>query len=360
MIAGTSEAVPTVSVFGDRFIPSDCYVEALVERLPRDSAEIRTAEWSATKAEQHEVQQIMEVRGADAVCPPPELLHATAGADVLCLHYAPVNRAVLDAAPSLRLVAVARAGLENIDLALATARGIGVVPAPGRNAAGVAELQLGLMLAEARDIARADASVKLGAWRKDFPGRKLEISGQTIGVVGFGHVGRSFARRLRGFDCRILAYDPYAADADLAAHHVQRAGALEDIFSEGDFVVIQARHTPETDRLITAKHFALMKPHAYFINAARSRVVDCHALYAALASGRIAGAGLDVFDEEPLPAGSHWRQLDNVTITTHFGSDTEGTNRVSAALVSSAVEEYLRDGKVTGAVNAGELNWNHR
>src|SRR5690606_18657239 len=116
--------------------------------------------------------------------------------------FAPVSTAVLEAAPSLRLVAVARAGLENVDLEAAAARGVEVKPAAGRNASAVAELALGLMLSEARDIARADASVKNGGWRKDFGGPGREVGGSTVGLVGFGHVGRALAGRLSGFDVR--------------------------------------------------------------------------------------------------------------------------------------------------------------
>src|SRR5262249_21059557 len=160
--------------------------------------------------------------------------------------------------------------------------------------------QIGLMLAEARDIARAHASVVAGGWRKDFPGTRIELTGRTVGMVGFGHVGMQFARRLAGFGCHLLAYDPYVRDDMLGAHGVTRVSTLDDVCRASDFVVVQARHSAETDRFIGAEQFALMKPHAYFINVSRSRVVDTGALYAALASGQIGGAGLDVYDVEPL------------------------------------------------------------
>ena len=349
----------SVLVIGDRFIPASSYVDAFAERLSdiEGDVDVRTVDWQAEKAEQHTLQQLMEVEGANAVPPPPEVLAAIQDADVVCMHFAPIGRAMLEAAPALRLVAVARAGLENVDVPTATGRGVGVVPVQGRNAGAVAELAIGLMLAEARNIARADASVKSGGWRKDFPGSRVEIAGRTIGMIGFGHVGRTLVRRLRGFECRPLVFDPYADAEDLARHGVRRADTLDEVFAEGDFIVVQARHTPETDRFITAKHFALMKPSAYFINVARSRLVDYNALYAALAAERIAGAGLDVFDEEPLTEDSPWRRLDNVTITTHFGGDTEDTNSTSAGLVADAVAGFLRTGKAPGAINATELGW---
>jgi D-3-phosphoglycerate dehydrogenase len=344
-------------VIGDGFVPASAYVSALRDRLGPAFGPIRTVELAGDKRAQHERQQVMETRGPNAVDTPDELVAAVADAEAVCLHFAPVGEKLLALAGSLRLVAVARTGLENVDVAAATARGVAVVPVFGRNAGGVAELQLGLMLAEARNIARADASVRAGGWRKDFPGARVEIGGRTVGMVGFGHVGAQFSRRLAGFGCRLLAYDPYAGDDVLAANGVHRVSTLDDIFVESDFVVIQARLTPETERFVGARQFALMKPTAYFVNVARSRVVDTAALLATLTAGRIAGAGLDVFDEEPLPGASPWRALDNVTLTTHFGGDTEETNTTSAALVADAVAEYASTGRVRTAVNAGALGW---
>ena len=346
-----------VLAVGDRFIPATAYVEALSARLDGAVASVRSVEWSGSKAEQHAAQQRMEVAGPGPEPTPPELVEAAAGAEAFCLHFAPVGAELLAAAESLRLVAVARTGLENVDVSAATARGVAVVPVFGRNASAVAELQLGLMLSEARNIARADASVKAGGWRKEFPGRRIEVAERTVGMVGFGHVGRQFATKLAGFGCRLLSYDPYTADETLAAAGVTRAATLDEIFAESDFVVVQARHTPETERFIGRQQFALMKPDAYFVNVARSRVVDTAALYEALAEGRIAGAGLDVFDDEPLPGDSPWRALDNVTITTHFGGDTVDTNRISAALVADAVAEFVRTGRCADAVNAAALGW---
>jgi D-3-phosphoglycerate dehydrogenase / 2-oxoglutarate reductase len=345
-------------LIGDRFIPAVAYRQAL-EQAGAAAAGVQAepVDWAGEKAEQHSAQQRMEVHGAGAVPTPPELLAVVPGMQAICLHFAPVGAELLAAATELKLVAVARAGLENVDLEAATAKGIAVVPALGRNAGAVAELQLGLMLAEARNIARADASIKAGGWRKDFPGARIELADSTVGMVGFGHVGRVFAGRISGFGSRLIGYDPYAADQVLAEYGVQRADDVDQVFALSDFVVVQARHTPQTDRFVGAAQFKLMRPGAYFINVSRSRVVDTGALLEVLRDGRISGAGLDVFDDEPLPPDSPWRSLDNVTLTTHFGGDTESTNRTSARLVAAAVLEYARTGRVAHAVNATELGW---
>jgi D-3-phosphoglycerate dehydrogenase len=348
-----SDAVDVLAV-GDGFIGAERFAGAL-GAVP--GIAVRTVAWGGDKAEQHEQQQVMERRGPNAVPVPAELVAAVPGAAVLAVHFAPVGSELLAAAEGLKLVAVARAGLENVDLEAASRRGIGVVGVRGRNAGAVAELQLGLMLAESRNIARADASVKASGWRKDFPGARIEIAGRTVGTIGLGHVGMQFARRLRGFGARQLGYDPYVGDDRFAEYGVTRAATLDEVFAESDFVVVQARHTPETDRFIGAAQFALMRPGAYFVNVARSRLVDTDALYAAVSSGAIAGAGLDVHDDEPLAPDDRFRHLDNVTLTTHFGGDTEETNHRSTTLVADAVAEYVSTGRVTGAANAAELGW---
>ncbi len=342
-------------VIGDHFIPGSAYVEALRSAgIAPDG--IRTVDWSGGKGDQHAAQQRMERAGPAAVPVPDEIVAAVGDAEALALHFAPVPTAVLDAGSSLRAVVVARTGLENVDVEAATARGVAVVPIFGRNASGVAELAIGMMVCEGRDIARADSSVKAGGWRKDFGGPGREIGGSTVGLVGFGHVGRELARRLSGFDVELLVHDPYVS-ADLLVEFGAVQADLDTVFRESDYVHVLARLTPETERFVTAEHFALMKPTAYFVNTSRSRLVDYDALYDALVRGQIAGAGLDVFDAEPLPPDSPWRTLDNVTITTHFGGETTTTNARSARLVAEAVAELERTGRIAAAVNARSLGW---
>jgi D-3-phosphoglycerate dehydrogenase len=341
-------------VIGDHFIPAQSYVDAFADL---DAAgPIRTVDWAGAKGEQHAAQQAMEREGPGAVQVAREIAEAVGDAEALALHFAPISAQVLDAGRELRAVVVARTGLENVDLAAATERGIAVVPVFGRNASAVAELAIGLMLSEARDISRADRSVKDGGWRKDFGGPGNELGGSTVGLVGFGHVGRELAKRLRGFEVDLLVSDPYVVDAALEEHDAKRVD-LDTVFRESDFVHVLARLTPETERFITAKHFALMKPSAYFVNTSRSRLVDYDALYDVLANGRIAGAGLDVFDSEPIAPDNPFRTLDNVTITTHFGGDTVTTNLRSARLVAEAIVELERTGRITTAANADALGW---
>ncbi len=346
-----------VVALGDGFIPAQAYAEAIGNLPDPDRFNVETVEWSRSKVEQHNLQQRMEANGANAVALPDGFRDALASAEVVCGHFAPFNRDAIASAPNLRLIALARMGLENVDLEEATRRRILVAGAPGRNTGAVAELEIGLMLSESRNIARADRSVRSGGWQKEFSGPLLEIADSVVGMIGVGHVGRDLSQRLRGFGSRLLAYDPYVSEEIFVELGIERAVAIERVFSESDFVVIQARHTPETERFIDARLIGMMKTGAYFINVSRSRLGDYDALYDALASGAIAGAGLDVFDEEPLPESDRWRSLENTTLTTHFGGDTLSTNRRSCEIVASAIDEFDRTGRLPWAVNAMELGW---
>lgn len=338
---------------GDHFIRAEHYVTALDEI---GLGPVRTVAWGGSKGEQHELQQQTEWYGVDAVPVPSEIVAAVGTAEVLALHFAPVPAAVLDAGERLRAVVVARAGLENVDIAAATDRGIAVSGVSGRNASAVAEVALGMMLSESRGIARSDALIRSGGWRGPLDPPGTEVRGSTVGLVGFGQVGRHLATRLRGFEVRLLVSDPYA-DAATSGEYGGEQVPLETAFAESDYVVVAARLTPETERFIGAKQLAAMKPTAFFFNVARSRLVDYDALYEVLAEHRIAGAGLDVFDQEPLAVDSPWRSLDNVTLTPHYGGDTRQTNATSARLVARAIAELDRTGRIAGAVNAGALGW---
>jgi len=333
-----------VLVIGDKFIPASTYVEQWEKKVQTEpvlnDVELIPLEWNLDKADQHRLQQVMEWDGANAVQPPPEILEAVSDVDAIVMHFAPVGKAVIEAAPKLALIAVARAGLENVDQEAAQARGIAVTGVAGRNAAAVAELAIGLMLSECRNISRADQSIKSGGWRKTFEPPMIELGESTIGIVGWGQVARHLGHKLQGLAGRLIVHDPYANPED-----IRSAGGevveFDEVFQHSDFVHVMARLTPETERFIGQAQFQMMKPTAYFINTARSRLVDYDALYSALATRQIAGAGLDVFDDEPLADDSPWRALDNVTMTTHYGGDTTGTNKTSARLVLEEIAQFL-------------------
>lgn len=342
-------------VVGDRFIPCEAFQAAIERELGGGFGPLRAVGWAAAPDEQHGLQQLMEVDGPEAVPTPPEIVAAARDAELIAVHFAPVPAAVLEAAPKLVAVVVARAGVENVNVAEASRRGVAVANVLGRNAAAVAEHTLALLLAEVRDVARADAGIKAGGWPKEFPGPAWELAGRTVGMVGFGHVGRQLARRLAGFGVRLLVFDPYVDGDTIDAHGGEKVADLDRVFREGDAVTLHARLTAETRRFIGREQFALMKPAAYFVNTARSRMVDHDALYEALARRRIAGAALDVHDDEPLPPDSPWRRLDNLTLTAHVAGATEEAREKSVRLVAEAVRELAETGRTATVVNAAAL-----
>lgn len=230
-----------------------------------------------------------------------------------------IDRAALEAADVLKVIARYGVGVDRIDLEAARARGIVVTNTPSANAVSVAELTIGLMIALARSIPMADAATKAGQWPR-FTGVALE--GKTVGLIGFGSIGRQTARRLRGFDCRILIHDP-ALDPEAARSHQVEWATLEDVVAQADFLSLHLPLTPSTRCMVNADFLARMKSGAFLINTARGELIDDEALVAALNSGRLRGAALDVFSSEPPDPHHPLLKLPNVIVTPHAGAHTD-------------------------------------
>jgi len=338
------------------FLSSERFREAIEKEIGKDFGPIREVSWAGEKAEdQHHLQQIMEQDGPEAVPTPEEIVQAVGDAEVVAVHFAPIPEAVLAAEPNLKVVVVARAGFENVNVEVASERGIAVVHLVGRNAPAVAEQAIALMLAETRDLARVDRGIRAGQWPKEFPQVPYDLYGCTVGLIGFGQVARQLAPRLSGFDVTLLVYDPYVDAETIESYGGQKVDDIERIFRESDFVNLHARLTDETRHFIGREHFDLMKPSAYFINNARSRMVRYDDLYEVLKEGRIAGAALDVHDDEPLGEENPWVGLENVTLTPHIAGTTTSTWENSVTMVAEAIKEYAETGRATNTVNAESL-----
>ena len=341
---------------GDLFLSSERFKEAIEKEMGGDSVAIREVSWAGKKAEdQHHLQQIMEQDGPEAVPTPEEIIEAVGDAEVIAVHFAPIPEAVLEAGPNLQAVVVARAGYENVNVEVASDRGIAVVNLVGRNASAVAEQAIALMLAETRDIARVDRGIRAGKWPKEFPQTPYDLYGCTVGLIGFGQVARQLAPRLTGFNVKLLVYDPYVDEETISSYGGEKVDDVDFIFRESDFVNLHARLTDETRHFIGREHFEMMKPSAYFINNARSRMVRYDDLYEVLKEGRIAGAALDVHDDEPLGEGNPWVELENVTLTPHIAGTTTSTWENSVRMVAEAVKEIAETGRATNTVNAESL-----
>jgi phosphoglycerate dehydrogenase-like enzyme len=250
------------------------------------------------------------------------------------------TRELLHALVDLRVIAQTGNHAYHIDLAAAAERGIVVAKATGGFSTGAAELAIGLAMALMRSIPASDRAMKDGGWPRPLT---AVLHGKTLGIVGFGHVGRHVARIGAALEMRVVAWGPRLTAEAAAAAGVERL-ELDDLLRAADVVSIHATLAPESRGLLDARRLALMKPTAYLINTARGPIVDEQALVAALAAGRIAGAGLDVFDQEPLPAGHPLTALPNVVLTPHLGWPTDEAYARFADAAADALLAFL-DGR---------------
>ena len=250
------------------------------------------------------------------------------------------TRALLEQLPDLRIIAQTGNHVYHIDLAAAEERKVIIAKATGGFCTSAAELAIGLMIAVMRQIPALDREVKLGSWPTPMT---HVLRGKTLGIVGLGHVGRYVAKIAKAFEMNVLAWGPRLTQ-EAAALAGTESRALDDLLSSSDIVSVHATLSPESRGLIDARRLGLMKPTAYLINTARGPIVDGPALCAALANGRIAGAGLDVFDAEPLPPAHPLTKLPNVVLTPHIGWPTDEMYRQFADAAADALLAYL-DGK---------------
>jgi D-3-phosphoglycerate dehydrogenase len=268
-----------------------------------------------------------------------------------------VTPELMAAAPKLRLVARAGIGTDNIDLEEATRRGIPVLTAPGANSNSAAEHALALMLAMARRIPGAHASVADGKWeRKAFEG--TELRGKTLGILGLGRIGTMVARLAQAFGMTVVALDPY-----VLASHALSLGVellpLDAVLGRADFLTLHLALTDDTRHLLNAERLRMMKKGAFIVNTARGALIDDVALVRALEDGHIGGAALDVFEPEPLPADSPLRRAPNVLLTPHLGASTREAQTRVAIEIAEAVRDALLKGDLRSAVNLTGLDAGH-
>jgi len=268
---------------------------------------------------------LAEVRDADAL---------------LCLGDDNIDRAIIEAGRRLRVISTASAGIDHIDLDAAQQHGIIVCNTPGAADAAVADLTMALVLACARHIIDGDLFVRAREWRYWYPDLLLgeDLRGSTLGIVGLGLIGLQVAHRAAGFSMRVIYTDIRRDPAAEESLRVQ-FGALHDLLREADFVSLHVPLSPATHDLIGARELRLMKPTAYLINTARGQLVEHDALVQALRDGWIAGAGLDVFQEEPLPEDDPLLRLPNVILTPHIGANT---GRSMQAMFQMAAEQIIQ------------------
>jgi D-3-phosphoglycerate dehydrogenase len=276
-----------------------------------------------------------------------------ADADALIVRSAvQADAALLAHAPKLRIIGRAGVGVDNIDAAEATRRGIVVMNTPGANAVAVAELTLGLMISMARSIPRANATMHAAKWdKKSLQGS--ELRGKTLGIVGCGRIGLEVARRARAFGMTILGYDPFIAPVIARENNITLV-PIDEIFAESDFLSLHVGLTPQTEGLINKHSIAIMKKGIRIINCARGELIVDEALAEAIQSGHVAGAALDVFRQEPLKESPYFA-LDNVLLSPHIAGSTDEAQEAIGIQLANQVRDYLKLGVVQNAVNVASL-----
>ena len=276
-----------------------------------------------------------------------ELKNVVKGYDGLVLGNEKLDREVLLEADKLKIVARHGIGVDNIDLDAATEKGVVVTYTPGANSDSVAEYAVALMLNLMRRINKAHEETSKGGWRR-FLG--FELTGKTVGIIGFGRIGRKVARKLSGFDVKILVYDPYVDREDVERHGAKPVG-LEDLLRASDVVTLHVKLTGETKHLINGERLKLMRRGAFLINTSRGAVVDEEALYEALKDGKLGGAALDVFEQEPVNPDNPLLTLDNVIVSPHMANFTVEALRRMDMMNARDLELFFKGERPINVVN---------
>lgn len=282
-----------------------------------------------------------------------DIMTAVRDADALVVRSATdVNAKLIDAAQRLRVIGRAGVGVDNVDTDAATRKGIVVMNTPGANAIAVAEHTLGLMLSLARFIPRADQTTRAGKWeKKSLQG--TELRGKTLGIVGLGRVGVEVARRAKAFGMKVLAYDPFVSQQLARELEIELTG-LDPLYAASDYISLHVGLTPQTASMINPAAIAKMKKGVRLVNCARGELIDDAALVAALNSGQVAGAALDVFTQEP-PKESPLLTAANVIATPHIAGSTNEAQELVGVQIAMQVKEYLKRSVIQNAVNVPSL-----
>ena len=297
-----------------------------------------------------------------------EMVELTKDADMIITTYDEITRKVIESAPNLKLIACTRATPVNVDIAAAKERNIPVLYTPGRNSDCTAEMTIGLMLSVARNIPQAYRALKQGKYTSDPDARNVaheglrpdvmwditvdapysvfkgtQLKGKTLGILGYGSIGKRVGRICRAIGMELLIFDPYVGEIDVEDFGVRKADTLEELMRESDFITCHMKVTPETTGIVSREMISLMKPTAYFINASRGAVLDEEAMIEALREKRIRGAAFDVYATEPIHVNHPYiTELDNVVITPHIAGATDSVLVNHTRMIVSDIRRFVR------------------
>ena len=330
---------------GDAYITDEMMYNGVKPYLSEDDSIEVFFFGDRDKTVMRDVAKSIENGNREAFAIPEELSEAVKDAELLIVHLCPVTRSLIEAARQLKAIMSCRGGLENIDVPAATEHKVIVSNNPAHNANAVAEYTIGLILSETRNISRSNMALRMGTWRTVYPNTATsikEMTDMTVGIVGYGSIGRLVAYKLSVFGCRILVADPFVTSCK---EDYVTLVTMDELLAQSDIVTLHAR---SNGAIMTDREFGLMKQNSYIINTARSYLVDSEAFQRAMDSGRLLGAAFDVFETEPV-IPEFYRKYDNITITCHCGGLTINSYR-DAPIYS--IKNYLnyRD-------NNGELGF---
>lgn len=337
---------------GDGHVRSQLLSEALQRELAGGEVEVATLDLPWPEQPSREIAEVKEASGDE-----DELIPALEGVEVLVTQLAPVTEQVFASADELRLVVCTRGGPVNVNVAAASSRDIPVCYTPGRNAPAAAEFALGLMLAAIKRIPAAHASLSRGDWRGEFYSYEengMELEGATIGLVGFGSIGRRITSVLRAFGSEVLVYDPFVEPTEVEEAGARKAG-LEELLRNSQVVSLHARLTGDTKGMIGSEQIALMSEGSVLVNTARGGLLDYDALCDALQSRHLGAAALDVYDEEPPPEGSRLFEAPNLVLSPHMAGATRQTAHRAADTAAAEVRRYVRGQKLAAVANRDAL-----
>ncbi|MDO5034611.1 MAG: 2-hydroxyacid dehydrogenase [Actinomycetaceae bacterium] len=328
-----------VLLAADQFLTEEILKEALLARLPEISTASISSTWPVPPF--HDVAEVREAHGDE-----DELIAALKGVDVAFSHTFPFTEKVIASSPDLKMITICRGGPVNVNIDAATEHGVLVSYTPGRNAVATAEHTVALILASARQVAQRHQEVVGGQWRSDYyiyDNVGPEIGSSTIGVIGYGNVGRRVANILAAFGGKVLVYDPWAKDRS-GAQNIEFVDQLEDLLTRSDIVTLHVRESAENHHMMNSEAFALMPESSIFINAARGSLVDYDALADALDSGHLFAAGLDCLPEEPLPVDHRLMRTRGLTFTPHLAGASKEASKLAARIGADDIATFVQGG----------------
>ncbi len=341
-----------IVLVGDLILESNWCLDELERIAEIYNAKYTAIDWDVENVENLRVLNLkIEKEGPSAVDPPKQIWDLVKNADILIVHFCPVSSELINAAGQLKIIGTLRTGLSNIDTQAAERNGIVVINLPGRLAEAVSDFTIGLIFSLIRGIVQSNQALRQGRWTKEFERNEnfIEISGKTVGIIGFGEIGKKVAHKLTNFDVRLLSYDPFVSREVMESMGVRKV-ELSELLSLSDIVTIHTSLTDSAKGLIGKDEISLMKPKGYLINTARAEVVEKNALYDALKRGAIAGAALDVFWEEPINIDDPFFRLENLVVTPHISGTLKESLLKSFSRLNKRLEPYYK--RIAGSSNS--------